>query len=102
MIKGPKRSPLILRTCVILFVMVCGVYICSFSVKQSNSSENDTFMAKFLNVNIKEEQTCPTMTSDIEESERRYLHYPIPKTFSRSVNLSITLHYIGICSKLLY
>ncbi|CAM8911161.1 unnamed protein product [Rhodiola kirilowii] len=93
-IKSPKKSPLILRTVVILFVMVCGVYICSISVKQRNTGDNST--DRFLNVNIKD-QTCPNITG-VKESEFRYLHYPKPKTFSRNECACNPVRYFVILS----
>ncbi|KAE8719364.1 polyadenylate-binding protein RBP47B-like [Hibiscus syriacus] len=46
-LKLPKKSPLVLRM-VVLFVMVCGVYICSICLKQI--STNCT--SEFLNIGV--------------------------------------------------
>uniref|UniRef100_A0A7N0V911 Sulfotransferase n=3 Tax=Kalanchoe fedtschenkoi TaxID=63787 RepID=A0A7N0V911_KALFE len=93
-IKAPKRSPLILRTVVILFVMVCGVYICSITVKQSNAGDKST--DRYLNVDTKD-QTCPDITG-VEESQLQYLHYPKPKTFTRDECACNPVRYFAILS----
>ncbi|KAL3526765.1 hypothetical protein ACH5RR_011421 [Cinchona calisaya] len=76
-IKAPKKSPVLLRTIVLVFVMVCGVYICSICLKQTNSSTK----TKFSNIEVVERH-CHVY--DIDRSQTPYLHYPKPKTFHRA------------------
>ena len=75
-IKAPKKSPVLLRTIVLVFVMVCGVYICSVCLKQTNFSTK----TEFLNIEVLDSY-CHEY--DIDRSETPYLHYPKPKTFRR-------------------
>ncbi|KAF8377520.1 hypothetical protein HHK36_030902 [Tetracentron sinense] len=76
-IKAPKKSPLVLRMIVLMFAMVCGVYICTICLKQiSTHSKN-----KFLNVQVLQR---PCHASGIEQWEIPYIHYPKPKTYSRA------------------
>lgn len=76
-IKPPKRSPLVLRTVVLLFAMVCGVYICSICLKQTNIHTTP----KLLNIKAFDQ---PCQAANIEQSEIPFVHYPNPVTFSRS------------------
>ena len=75
-VKGPKKSPLLLRLVVVAFAMVCGVYICSICIKQISPHTT----AKFLNIRIFDQ---PCNSSNVEEWEKPYVHYPKPETFSR-------------------
>ncbi|KAI3462761.1 hypothetical protein Pfo_019424 [Paulownia fortunei] len=76
-IKPPKKSPASLRMLVLVFAMVCGVYICSICLKQTNVHTS----TKFLNVEVNQRH-CPD--SDIDRSQTPYLHYPKPTSFSRA------------------
>lgn len=75
-IKHPKKSPALLRTIVLVFVMFFGVYICSVSLRQTNIP----IKRKVLNVEFLEK---PCHSRDIDRSQIPYLHYPKPKTFNR-------------------
>ncbi|KAJ6871863.1 hypothetical protein NC651_031057 [Populus alba x Populus x berolinensis] len=75
-IKGPKKSPLLLRLVVVAFAMVCGVYICSICIKQISPHTT----AMFLKIRIFDQ---PCNSSNVEEWEKPYVHYPKPETFSR-------------------
>lgn len=75
-IKAPKKSPLVLRTIVLVFAMVCGVYIFSICLKQISPQTH----VEFLNV-LQYERPCPE--PNIEPWEIPYVHYPKPKTFVR-------------------
>ncbi|KAI3452039.1 hypothetical protein Pfo_008704 [Paulownia fortunei] len=76
-IKPPKNSPASLRMLVLVFAMVCGVYICSVCLKQIN----DHTSTKFLNVEVNWRHCCD---HGIDRSQTPYLHYPKPTTFSRA------------------
>ncbi|XP_059453374.1 uncharacterized protein LOC132183921 [Corylus avellana] len=62
---------------VLLFVMVCGVYICSFCLKQISTHTK----AKSLNIELMD-KPCHHAPS-IEQWEVPYVHYPTPQTFNR-------------------
>ncbi|KAF5745687.1 hypothetical protein HS088_TW07G01279 [Tripterygium wilfordii] len=91
LIKGPKNSPLVLRLIVLMFAMVCGVYICSICLKQIGT--NNT--AGFLTVEPIQ-KPCPE--PNIEPWEVPYVHYPKPKTFSRAECDCKPVRYFAILS----
>ncbi|XP_009628153.1 uncharacterized protein [Nicotiana tomentosiformis] len=76
-IKPPKKSPALLRMIVVVFAMVCGVYICSTCLKQTNNEKT----SKFLNIEVVER---PCHEYDTDRSQIPYFHYPKPKTFNRA------------------
>ncbi|XP_062102057.1 uncharacterized protein LOC133810644 [Humulus lupulus] len=75
-IKAPKKTTLLLRMIVLVFAMVCGVYICSICVKQIN------FQTLSSNQSIQVVER-PCLDNGIKLLEYPYVHYPNPKTFSR-------------------
>ncbi|XP_009803480.1 uncharacterized protein [Nicotiana sylvestris] len=75
-IKPPKKSPALLRMIVVVFAMVCGVYICSTCLKQTNTETT----SKLWNIEVIE-RLCHEY--DTDRSQIPYLHYPKPKTFNR-------------------
>ncbi|KAJ4701796.1 Sulfotransferase [Melia azedarach] len=90
-IKPPKRSPLVLRTVVLLFAMVCGVYICSICLKQTNIHTTP----KLLNIKAFDQ---PCQAANIEQSEIPFVHYPNPVTFSREECACNPVRYFAILS----
>ncbi|KAH9656174.1 hypothetical protein KPL70_022592 [Citrus sinensis] len=90
-LKSPKKSPLVLRMLVLVFVMVCGVYICSVCVKQISARTK----SEFLNVQVIE-RPCPV--PNIEPWEIPYVHYPKPKTYSRAECACNPVRYFAILS----
>lgn len=74
--KHPKKNPLVLRMLVLMFVMVCGVYICAVCVKQIGGKAT----ARLLSIQVAER---PCEITDIEPLEKPYVHFPKPETFSR-------------------
>nr|GLL39048.1 uncharacterized protein LOC109188781 [Ipomoea trifida] len=76
-IRPPKKSPALLRMIVVVVAMVCGVYICTECLKQSNTDKEN----KILNLEVIE-RPCDELETD--RSQIPYLHYPKPKTFSRA------------------
>lgn len=66
-IKPPKPSPLVLRLTVLVIVTICGVYICSFCLKQ-----------------ITNQTTSSVEVIERPNSEFLHLHYPHPQTFHRA------------------
>ncbi|CAL2279010.1 unnamed protein product [Prunus armeniaca] len=92
LIKAPKKSPLVLRMIVLLFAMVCGVYICSICLKQVSTRTN---VAGFLNVPVIQ-KPCPR--PDVEPEEVPYVHYPKPITYSRAECACNPVRYFAILS----
>lgn len=90
-IKAPKKSPLALRMVVLVFAMVCGVYICSICLKQIGIRTNPGF----LNVEVIE-RPCPE--PNIEPWEIPYVHYPQLKTYSRAECKCNPVRYFAILS----
>ncbi|XP_073039490.1 uncharacterized protein [Primulina eburnea] len=76
-VKSPKKSPASLRMIVLVFAVVCGVYICSVCLKQTNFLSQ----TKFLNIEI---NTRHCHTNGVDRSQTPQLYYPNPTTFSRA------------------
>lgn len=74
--KHPKKNPLVLRMLVLMFVMVCGVYICSVCLKQIGGHPT----VRLLSYPVAE-RACDV--ADVEPSEKPYVHFPKPETFNR-------------------
>ncbi|KAK4563050.1 hypothetical protein RGQ29_005513 [Quercus rubra] len=89
--KAPKKSPLVLRMIVLVFAMVCGVYICSICVKQISTRSK----AGFLNIPVIQ-KACPE--PNIEPWEIPYVHHPKPKTYSRAECACNPVRYFAILS----
>ncbi|MBA0688036.1 hypothetical protein Goari_005847, partial [Gossypium aridum] len=90
-LKSPKKSPLVLRTVVLFFVMVCGVYICTICLKQISTGST----TEFLNFRV-DQKPCPE--PNIEPWEIPYVHYPNPKTYSRAECACNPVRYFAIMS----
>ncbi|KAJ7967435.1 Sulfotransferase [Quillaja saponaria] len=89
--KAPKKSPLLWRMIVLVFAMVCGVYICSICLKQISTSTK----TEFLDIQVIE-KPCPE--PNIEPREIPYVHYPKPKTYSRAECACNPVRYFAIFS----
>lgn len=74
-IKPPKKSTLLWRMVVLIFSMVCGVFICSICLKQISVHTS----GRLLNVQVMR----PCEPPYIDPSEKPFMHFPNPKTFSR-------------------
>ncbi|KAJ7946035.1 Sulfotransferase [Quillaja saponaria] len=90
-IKAPKKSPLVWRMVVLVFAMVCGVYICSICLKQISTSTK----TRFSDIQVIE-KPCPE--PNIEPWEIPYVHYPKPKTYSRAECACNPVRYFAILS----
>ncbi|CAN8272281.1 unnamed protein product [Cochlearia groenlandica] len=90
-LKLPKKSPLVLRMVVLLFVMVCAVYICSICLRQIGFVQN----ASFLNVEVFD-KPCPE--PNIEPWDIPYVHFPKPKTYNRDECSCNPVRYFAILS----
>ncbi|POO03088.1 P-loop containing nucleoside triphosphate hydrolase [Trema orientale] len=89
--KAPKKSPLVLRMIVLVFAMVCGVYICSICLKQVSTRNK----AGYLTLQVIE-KPCPE--PNIELSEAPYVHYPKPENYSRAECACNPVRYFAILS----
>ncbi|OIT29123.1 PREDICTED: uncharacterized protein LOC109211767 isoform X1 [Nicotiana attenuata] len=90
-IKPPKKSPLLLRMVVLFFAMICGIYICSICLKQIGSRSS----GPVTSVHVVER---PCEATNIEPSEKPYLHFPKPKTFSRAECACNPVRFFAILS----
>ncbi|KAL8541351.1 hypothetical protein ACS0TY_002559 [Phlomoides rotata] len=89
--KHPKKNPLLLRMLVVIFVMVCGVYICSVCLRQIGGRAT----GRLLSVQVGER---PCEFAHVEPSEKPYVHFPKPKTFSREECACNPVRYFAILS----
>lgn len=90
-IKPPKKSPLLLRMVVLLFAMICGIYICSICLKQIGSRSS----RPLATVHIVDR---PCETTNVDPSEKPYIHFPKPKTFSRAECACNPVRFFAILS----
>ncbi|KAF4391585.1 hypothetical protein G4B88_030736 [Cannabis sativa] len=91
LIKAPKKSPLVLRMIVLVFAMVCGVYICSICLKQVSTRNK----VGYLNLQVIEK---PCQEPNIESLETPLVHYPKPKNYSRAECACNPVRYFAILS----
>lgn len=75
-IRPSKKKPLVLRMVVLIFAMASGIYICSICLRQIGG---DSFRTS-ISIQVVQK---PCEAIDIEPSEKTYVHFPKPKTFSR-------------------
>lgn len=78
-VKSPKKSPLFLRTIVLLFAIVCGIYICTVCLRQINTVSK----IKAQNIQVIESPFPDSNLVAQLEAQIPTLHYPKPQTFSR-------------------
>ncbi|KAL8554461.1 hypothetical protein ACS0TY_002598 [Phlomoides rotata] len=76
---------------VVIFVMVCGVYICSVCLRQIGGRAT----GRLLSVQVGER---PCEFAHVEPSEKPYVHFPKPKTFSREECACNPVRYFAILS----
>ena len=62
-IKAPKKSPLILRSVVLLFSLVCGVYTCTIYLKQINPQTK----SKFINIKVVDHDQSCRASADVDQ-----------------------------------
>ncbi|XP_054825097.1 uncharacterized protein LOC129322755 isoform X2 [Prosopis cineraria] len=89
-IKPPKKSPLLLRTAVLIFSVVCGIFICSVCLKQITSRAR----TKFLEMHVIEKPS----QHRIKPPDVPCLHYPKPVSFSRDECARNPVQYFVILS----
>ncbi|XP_047983441.1 uncharacterized protein LOC125224127 isoform X2 [Salvia hispanica] len=76
---------------VLMFVMVCGIYICSVCLKQIGGHPTMRLLSYPM-----AERACDV--ADIEPSEKPYVHYPKPETFNREECACNPVRYFAILS----
>ncbi|KAI3915922.1 hypothetical protein MKW98_004363 [Papaver atlanticum] len=89
-IKVPKKSPLVSRMVLLLFAMICGVYICSICLRQINTQSRPKLVVPYM------KRPCPAPA--VEKGELRYLHYPKPVTYEREECACNPVRYFAILS----
>ncbi|XP_031388225.1 uncharacterized protein LOC116201224 [Punica granatum] len=83
-----KTSPLLYRMILLVFAMICGIYIVSFCIKQiSRSMIDDVQIIKM-----------PFPQNATIESTVPLVHYPRPKTFNRSECAQNPVRFFAILS----
>ncbi|XP_042005409.1 uncharacterized protein LOC121754129 [Salvia splendens] len=90
-VKHPKKNSLVLRMLVLMFVMVCGVYICSVCLKQIGGHPTVRLLSYPM-----AERACDV--ADIEPSEKPYVHFPKPESFNREECACNPVRYFAILS----
>lgn len=76
-VKAPKKTPLLLRSTVVLFAVFCGLYMFTICIKQTRfATDSSLFKIQLI-------QDPPCDKSGYGESELAYLHFPKPQTFRR-------------------
>ncbi|XP_022751284.1 uncharacterized protein LOC111299992 [Durio zibethinus] len=93
-IKPPKKSLLFLRTIVLLFAMVCGVYICTICLKQISTVTK----IKFQNILVSERPSPDSNIIKQLEAQIPTLHYPKPESFSRGECTQNPVRFFAIVS----
>ncbi|KAL3621173.1 hypothetical protein CASFOL_036085 [Castilleja foliolosa] len=89
--KSPKKSPVAFRMVVLIFVVVFGVFICAVCLRQISVSST----GYLLNIQVVNK---PCESIDIEPSEKPYVHFPKPNTFSRDECECNPVQYFAILS----
>ncbi|XP_057422193.1 uncharacterized protein LOC130716036 isoform X2 [Lotus japonicus] len=89
-IKPQKKSPLLLKMSVLMFSMVCGVFICSACLKQT-SIHARTVLLELQGIEN------PSWSRFIR-ADFRYLHYPKPVSFKRSECAHNPVRFFAIVS----
>ncbi|XP_073276661.1 uncharacterized protein [Primulina huaijiensis] len=78
--KAPKRSPLILRMVVLFLAMICGMYIFSICLNQTNPFKERSRPTK-IQVISRQNRACGHI--EIQAHDTAHVHFPNPETFSR-------------------
>ncbi|XP_065869236.1 uncharacterized protein [Euphorbia lathyris] len=90
-IKPAKKSPILLRMVVLVFAMVCGVYICSVCLKQIST----TSKIKIEDIQVIER---PISVNQPQKLQIPIPHFPHPITFSRAECAHNPVRYFAILS----
>ncbi|CAN4112234.1 unnamed protein product [Withania somnifera] len=76
---------------VLLFAMICGIYICSICLKQIGSRSS----GRLATVHVVER---PCDSTSVDPSDKPYMHFPKPKTFSRAECACNPVRFFAILS----
>lgn len=76
--KPQKKSPLLLRMSVLIFSMVCGVFICSVCLKQISTHARTMLMELQIEKPSRSSSSRLNLKNDVP-----LLHYPKPVSFNR-------------------
>ncbi|TKY55723.1 Nodulation protein H [Spatholobus suberectus] len=90
-IKPQKKSPLLLRMSVLMFSMVCGVFICSVCLKQISTHAR----TMLLELQIEKPSRSRSNLTDVDAP---LLHYPKPVSFDRSECAGNPVRFFAILS----
>ncbi|KAL2646770.1 hypothetical protein AAZV13_05G075600 [Glycine max] len=94
--KPQKKSPLLLRMSVLIFSMVCGVFICSVCLKQISTH------ARTMLMELQIEKPSRSSISSINRLNLTHdvplLHYPEPVSFNRSECAGNPVRFFAILS----
>ncbi|KAH1082255.1 hypothetical protein J1N35_022016 [Gossypium stocksii] len=93
-VKSSKKSPVFLRTIVLLFGIVCGIYICTVCLRQINT------VSKIKSQNLQVIESPSPDSNILAQLEARIptLHYPKPQTFSRGECIQNPVRFFAILS----
>lgn len=72
-----KKKPLVLRMVVLILAMASGIYLCSICLIQIGGGS----LGNSVSIQVVK-RPCEAAI-DIEPSEKPYVHFPKPMTFSR-------------------
>ncbi|KAL5754894.1 hypothetical protein ACOSP7_023114 [Xanthoceras sorbifolium] len=101
-VKPPKKSPMFLRMIVLLFAMVCGVFICSIRLKQiSNPTRirvQSIRVIQIPSIDYGIKQIEIPRDNGTQQSEIPLVHYPKPQTFSRAECAHNPVQFFAIIS----
>ncbi|KAL8160360.1 hypothetical protein V2J09_001897, partial [Rumex salicifolius] len=90
-IKADFAKPLMSRMVLIVFAMICGLYICSICLKQFSMINTSSYS----NVQVSDR---PCQKPIIEPSDAPYVHYPKPNSYSREECACNPVRYFAILS----
>ncbi|PIN12811.1 hypothetical protein CDL12_14574 [Handroanthus impetiginosus] len=91
--KASKRAPL--RTVVLIFAVVCGLYIFSICIKQQT---NIFRQPNPLQIQVIDRRNRACRNTQIEEEDIPYVHFPKPEAFSRQECVCNPVRYFVIVS----
>ncbi|KAG5098019.1 hypothetical protein JHK82_047873 [Glycine max] len=92
-IKPQKKSPLLLRMSVLIFSMVCGVFICSVCLKQISTHARTMLMELQIEKPSRSSSSRLNLKNDVP-----LLHYPKPVSFNRSECAGNPVRFFAILS----
>ncbi|KAL3614192.1 hypothetical protein CASFOL_042266 [Castilleja foliolosa] len=90
-VKSPRKSPVAFRMVALILVVVFGVFICAICLRQISVRST----GRLLNIPVVKK---PCESIDIEPSEKPYVHFPKPNTFSRDECECNPVRYFTILS----